>query len=204
MSHPPATTTATLALGSNLGNRQAHLDRALAAIAALPGVEQVTPSRYYETAPVGPQDQGAFLNAAARIQTTLSPEDLLAALLTLERRLGRPPREKRQHWGPREIDLDLLLYGNIILNSPKNLSTKHTPPTPPRAGLTLPHPRMHERWFVLRPLCDVAAEAVHPLLGKTIRQLLEEVQEPQKIQEPQTPPKTPTSPPSPAHAEDSP
>ncbi|MBB6428517.1 2-amino-4-hydroxy-6-hydroxymethyldihydropteridine diphosphokinase [Algisphaera agarilytica] len=153
--------TAYIALGSNLGDRRAHLDAALAAIGELPGVGEVTPSTYYETAPVGPQDQGMFLNAAARVATASTPEAFLEQLLTLERRLGRPPREERRHWGPREIDLDLLLHGNTVLDLP---------------GLTLPHPRLHERAFVLRPLCDIAAEVPHPLFRQTMRELLAEVE----------------------------
>lgn len=160
---PPPPATAYVALGSNLGDRRAHLDAALQAIAELPGVAAVTPSPYYETAPVGPQDQGPFLNAAARVETTLSPVALLEALLGLERRLGRPPREERRHWGPREIDLDLLLYGSAILDEP---------------GLTLPHPRLHERWFVLRPLCDVGPDEIHPVLQRTMRSLLAELDAP--------------------------
>lgn len=157
----PIPAVAYVALGSNLGDRRAHLDNALAALAELPGVSAVVPSDFYDTDPVGPQDQGRFLNAAARLETTRGPEDLLEQLLTLERRLGRPPREDRQHWGPREIDLDLLLHGDTVLDRP---------------GLTLPHPRLHERWFVLRPMCDVAAEVPHPLFRQTMRELLAEVE----------------------------
>lgn len=148
---------ACIALGSNLGDRRAHLDRAVAAIRALPGVDKATLSGVYETAPVGPQDQGAFLNAVLRLSTSLPAEELLTGLLNLERRLGRPVREDRQHWGPREIDLDLLLYGDAVIDLP---------------GLTVPHPRLHERWFALRPLSDVAGDWVHPVLGKTIAELL--------------------------------
>lgn len=157
----PAPATAYLALGSNVGDRDEHLRRALAAVAALPGISSVVPSAFYETAPVGPQDQGPFLNAAARIDTTLAPEPLLEQLLGLERKLGRPPREARQHWGPREIDLDLLLHGDTVLDLP---------------GLTLPHPRLHERWFVLRPMCDVGPDVPHPLFRQTMRQLLHDLE----------------------------
>lgn len=158
--HHHSTATAFVALGSNLGDRKAHLRAALAAIANLPGVAEVQPSEFYETAPVGPQDQGPFLNAAARVKTTLAPEVLLRELLALENRLGRPPRDERQHWGPREIDLDLLLFDDRVLNLP---------------GVTVPHPRMHERWFVLRPLCDIAPDVVHPILKQTVRDLLDAV-----------------------------
>ncbi len=158
-SAPPA--VAFIALGSNVGDRAQHLQNALAAVADLPGVLAVVPSEFYETDPVGPQDQGKFLNAAARVETTLPPEVLLERLLVVERTLGRPPREERQHWGPREIDLDLLLHGDTVLDLP---------------GLTLPHPRLHERWFVLRPMCDVAADVAHPLFRRTMRELLDEVE----------------------------
>ena len=149
--------TAYLALGSNLGDRRRHLDAAVSAVVALPGVAGLRLSRVRETAPVGPQDQGAFLNAAAEIQTTLSPTALLAALLAIEARLGRPARADRRHWGPREIDLDLLLHGEQILDG---------------EGLTLPHPRLHERRFVLDPLGDLAAGLVVPGLNQTVAGLL--------------------------------
>jgi len=156
-----ALATAYIALGSNVGDREQHLNNALAAVADLPDVSAVVPSTFYETDPVGPQDQGKFLNAAARVETMRPPEDLLEQLLTLERKLGRPPREARQHWGPREIDLDLLLHGDAVLDLP---------------GLTLPHPRLHERWFVLRPMCDVGADVAHPLFRRTMRELLNELE----------------------------
>lgn len=147
-------------MGSNLGDRAEHLRRALAAMAILPGVESVTPSRFVETAPVGPQDQGDFLNAAALLTTTLPPDILLDELLRLERALGRPPREERRHWGPREIDLDLLFHGQTVLD---------------QTGLTLPHPRLHERAFVLGPLADVAPGWIHPVLGKSVTEMRAEL-----------------------------
>lgn len=154
---------AGIALGSNLGDRAQHLRRALAAVATLPGVESVTPSRFIETSPApgSPQDQGDFLNAAALLTTTLPPEILLKELLAIEAQLGRPAREDRQHWGPREIDLDLLFHGQAVLDRP---------------GLTLPHPRLHERAFVLDPLDDVAPDWVHPVLGKTVAALRAELE----------------------------
>lgn len=149
--------TAYLALGSNLGHRRRHLDAAVGAVAALPGVAGLRLSGVRETAPVGPQDQGAFLNAAAQIRTTLAPAALLAALLAIEARLGRPARADRRPWGPREIDLDLLMHGNQRIES---------------SGLTLPHPRLHERRFVLEPLHDLAPDHVVPGVGRTVAQLL--------------------------------
>lgn len=168
---PPQSPSATayLALGSNLGDRAAHLNAALTAIADLPGVADVQPSAFYETAPVGPQDQGHFLNAAARVVTTLPPEDLLRELLALENQLGRPPRDEREPWGPREIDLDLLLYGDEVIDRP---------------GIAVPHPRMHERGFVLRPLCGLAPDVMHPTRQQTVRELLDALQPPAPAAQP--------------------
>ena len=148
--------TAYLGLGTNLGDRRANLRRAADAIAATPGVCATRLSPIHETAPVGgPAGQGDYLNAAMEIQTTLSPRELLNALLRIERDLGR---ERRERWGPRVIDLDLLLYDDLTMDEP---------------GLTLPHPRMHERRFVLDPLADLAPNLVHPVLGKTVIALVQ-------------------------------
>jgi 3-oxoacyl-[acyl-carrier protein] reductase len=146
--------TAHLALGSNLGDRRDFLDRALASLRAVPGIEVKKVSSFHETAPVGgPAGQGNFLNAAAEVHTTLSPHELLSALAEIETALGRTRSER---WGPRTIDLDLLLYDDLILDDP---------------ALTIPHPRLHERGFVLEPLAEIAPQAVHPLLGETIAAL---------------------------------
>ena len=118
-------TVAYVGLGANLGDREATIR---AAIAALPGVVAVSALR--ETDPVGVVDQPRFLNGAARLETDLSARELLDALLAIERELGR---ERRERWGPRTIDLDLLLYGDTTVDEP---------------GLTVPHPRLHERRFV--------------------------------------------------------
>ncbi len=151
-------TTAYVALGSNLGDRRRHLDAAVGAVRRLDGVDAVRVSGVYETEPVGPAGQGPFLNAAAEVQTTLSARELLGGLLAIEARLGRPPRAEREHWGPREIDLDLLLYGEAVIDEP---------------GLTVPHPRLAERGFVLLPLCDLASGLVHPVSGRTVREMLD-------------------------------
>ena len=134
--------TAYIGLGSNLGDREATIE---AAIAALPGVVAV--SRLRETAPVGVLDQPPFLNGAAALATTLTPSELLGKLLAIERELGR---ERRERWGPRTIDLDLLLYGDAEVDEP---------------GLTVPHPRLHERRFVLEPLHELDPELVVPGRG---------------------------------------
>jgi 2-amino-4-hydroxy-6-hydroxymethyldihydropteridine diphosphokinase len=148
-------TTAYVALGSNLGDRRDFLDRALQLLREHPHVTVTNVSSYHETEPVGgPAGQGHYLNAAAAVQTDLSAPALLRLLLDVENQLGRVRQER---FGPRTIDLDLLLYGET---------------TGEDAELTLPHPRMHERLFVLRPLAEIAPRARHPHLGLTVRELL--------------------------------
>jgi len=151
-------TIAYIALGSNLGERRQFLDRALHLLAQRPHVHVRRVSSYHETAPVGgPVGQGRYLNAAAELETTLSPQELLATLLDIEHQLGRVRLER---FGPRTIDLDLLLHGETILET---------------QPLTLPHPRLHERRFVLAPLVEVAPHLVHPELGRTMQELLAEL-----------------------------
>jgi 2-amino-4-hydroxy-6-hydroxymethyldihydropteridine diphosphokinase len=140
---------AYVGLGSNLGDRESMLLQALAALAAAPGIEVRAVSSFRETDPVGYLEQPAFLNAAAALETELPPRDLLAAMLDIERRLGRtrdgPPL------GPRTIDLDLLVYGGEALAE---------------AGLQVPHPRLHERRFALEPLAEVAPGLEIPGRGR--------------------------------------
>jgi 2-amino-4-hydroxy-6-hydroxymethyldihydropteridine diphosphokinase len=126
-------------LGSNLGDREGTLRRAVDQLAAEPGIDVLRVSRYLETDPVGYLDQPRFVNAVAELETDLPPRTVLDRLLEVERRLGRR-REPGARYGPRTIDLDLLLYGETVLDGP---------------GLTVPHPRLHERRFVLEPLAEL-------------------------------------------------
>jgi 2-amino-4-hydroxy-6-hydroxymethyldihydropteridine diphosphokinase len=147
--------TAYIALGSNLGDREANLDRALELLRAAPDVMIVKVSRYHETDPVGgPPGQGKYLNAVAELQVFLEPAELLRVMLDVEHRLGRVRAER---FGPRTIDLDLLLYGDKESDEP---------------NLSLPHPRMHERAFVLAPLAEIAPAARHPRFDCTVLDLL--------------------------------
>ena len=156
---PPA--DAFIGLGSNVGDRAVHLRTAATALGQLAATHLVARSRVYQTPPVGPADQAPYFNAALHLQTVMEPLELLAAMRCIEAEAGRPPAEKRRHWGPRVLDLDLLLYGDAVIDMP---------------GLRVPHPRMVQRWFVLRPLADLAPERVHPVLGRTIGQLLAELE----------------------------
>ncbi len=149
---------AFIGIGTNLGDRQAHLDRARAALAAMRDSRLVAFSKIYETAPVGPIEQPAFLNAAAELDTALDPFALRRELVAIEEAQGREPLDRRQRWGPRTLDLDLLLYDDRVIESPE---------------LTVPHPRMHERRFALQPLCDLAPDLIHPTRGQPLRALLE-------------------------------
>ena len=150
-----SSTRCLIALGSNLGDRLENLIVGIDELAVAEGVEIDTLSRLYETAPVGgPDRQGPYLNAALTATTALGAAELLALLHRIE---ASRERERTIRWGPRTLDLDLLIYGDLVSDAP---------------ALQVPHPRQHERRFVLVPVCDVAPDLVHPVLGRTMRDLL--------------------------------
>jgi 2-amino-4-hydroxy-6-hydroxymethyldihydropteridine diphosphokinase len=148
---------AYIGLGANLGEPVAQVRRALAEVAELDEVEVLQVSRFYRNPPLGPKEQPWYINAVAQVRTRLTAEELLRALRRLETALGRV---RGEHWGPRIIDLDLLLYDGEEVNT---------------AELVLPHPEMHRRAFVLAPLAEIAPEAWHPGLKKSALQLLGEL-----------------------------
>lgn len=152
---------ATIALGSNLGPRRAHLEHALAALATTEGTELLAASSFVETAPVGgPPDQGPYLNGVALLETTLSAHALLERLFSIEAARGRD-RAREQRWGPRTLDLDLLFFGAEHLDEP---------------DLVVPHPRLEERAFVLRPLAELEPDRVLAGCGRTVRERLAELE----------------------------
>jgi 2-amino-4-hydroxy-6-hydroxymethyldihydropteridine diphosphokinase len=144
-------TLAYLSLGSNLGNREGKLQEAARQLQALGRVAAV--SSFYETEPVEFTEQPWFLNCAVALETALKPQELMTAILGIEKAMGRQRVQKK---GPRVIDIDILLFRDVALDS---------------AEVTIPHPAMDERRFVLEPLAEIAPEARHPVLNKTIREL---------------------------------
>lgn len=143
-----------IALGSNVGEREMSLEKAIERLSQLPEIRLTAVSAFHVTQPVGgPAGQGEFLNAAARLETNLPARDLLELLHAIEAELGRV---RTVHWGPRTIDLDLLLYGDQTIDEP---------------GLNVPHPLMHQRAFVLAPACEIAGDMRHPTTGKTLAEL---------------------------------
>jgi 2-amino-4-hydroxy-6-hydroxymethyldihydropteridine diphosphokinase len=155
-----------LSLGSNVGDREAHLREALTRLAAIGRVVAV--SSFYETEPVEFTRQPWFLNCAVALETSKTPRELIAAILRIEEDMGRRRLQKK---GPRSIDIDILLVGSLVVEEPE---------------LTIPHPAMHQRRFVLEPLAEIAPEVLHPVLNKTIRELRDALPEGQTVQKQKT------------------
>ena len=152
------TEVAYVGFGSNLGDRRAAIEAAVDQLNATPGVHVRALSTIIETDPVGMVEQGRFLNAVGELETTLTPHELMEVCLAVEQGQGRD-RSTEIRWGPRCIDLDLLLMGDVVVDDP--------------GRLTLPHPRLHERAFVLEPLVELAPDCLHPVLLRTATELLD-------------------------------
>ena len=147
---------ALIAIGSNLGTPKKNCIEAIDIISSSPGIKIISKSSFYQTAPVGNTEQNWFINSVIKISTQLNPDILLAVLLEIESKMGRIRKEK---WGPRIIDLDLLFYDNLIIK---------------QKDLTLPHPEIQKRNFVLQPLNEIEGNFIHPSLNKSINTLLKE------------------------------
>ena len=147
-------TRAFVGLGSNLGDRERFIRKAVEEMARMPRTQLVRVSSLYDTEPVGVQDQPSFLNAVAVLDTELKPRELLWNLQLIEKRLGRV---RTRRWGPRTIDLDILLYGELVIE---------------QEDLVIPHPELENRAFVLIPLYELDPELVHPGTGQRLRDLM--------------------------------
>lgn len=147
---------AYIAIGSNLGDRASTIESAIETLGLIDGVRLLDQSSIIETDPVGPQGQGPYLNGVICVQTELAARDLLHTLLSIEQQHGRD-RDRETRWGARTLDLDLLVFGDQIIDEP---------------GLCVPHPRLHERSFVLIPLCEIAPDLHLPGHEKTPRAML--------------------------------
>ncbi len=145
-----------IGIGSNLGNRRAHYQKALALIAALPKTRIVKSSSLYESEPIG-EAKNWYVNGVIEVETDFSPQQLLRRLQEIEQGMGRKRTPQTKKWTSRKIDLDILLFDNQVIESP---------------SLTIPHRELHKRRFVLLPLCELAPHLTHPRLGMTITDLL--------------------------------
>jgi 2-amino-4-hydroxy-6-hydroxymethyldihydropteridine diphosphokinase len=152
-----------IGIGSNVGDSLQNCRQAMARLATGAGNEVIRCSPFYWTEPVGEKNQDWFVNAVAAVETSMTPRTYLDFLLSVEKGMGR---ERKEPWGPRVIDLDLLFYGSEIIDE---------------KGMKIPHPRLHERRFVLVPLNDIAPDWVHPQLHKTVSQMLAELKEEEKV-----------------------
>ena len=152
-----------IGFGSNIGDRLAHIQNAIHALSKTEGITLEKISSVYKTDPVGYEAQAQFLNGVAAIQTHLPPLSLLHTLKNIETAIGR---QHRIHWGPREIDLDILIYGDLCLQTEK---------------LVIPHPEMHRRRFVLAPLAEIAPDIVHPVFQETVQTLLEHLEDDKSV-----------------------
>lgn len=148
-----------LGLGTNIGNRRRNLITTAALLAERAG-DVLSISSFYETEPVGFQSDNQFLNAAVYLETTCSPQELLEITQAIEREMGRTSKSVNGQYKDRIIDIDILLYGDWVIN---------------QETLTLPHPLMQEREFVMAPLAEIASMVVHPVSGKTMQQIFEEI-----------------------------
>ncbi len=144
-------------LGSNLGNREEYLINAITRIDAYKGIYVVNKSGFYETKPIGGPPQPDYVNCVIELETKIKPQKLLKEFQKIELELGKKPNVR---WGPRVIDIDILLYGNKVVNN---------------HNLKIPHESMHERIFVLEPLCEISPKLKHPILKKTIFEILQEL-----------------------------
>lgn len=147
-----------IGVGSNEGDRLSLISQAIRHLGGAQGIRVLQMATIAETEPVGGPPQGPYLNTVVEIDTTLAPQALLRVLQDIERRLGRRPSSQR--WGPRPIDLDILLYDDQVIEDP---------------ALQIPHPRLHERRFVLEPLAQLAPASIHPVLQRSVAELLEQL-----------------------------
>lgn len=153
-----ATHIAYLSIGSNMGDKRSNCLRSIDELVASGAAVLMVCSPFYKTEPVDYLDQDWFVNAVVKVKTNDSPHELLARLKEIEQKNGRTTRSRR--FGPRVLDLDILMFDDLVVKSPR---------------LTLPHPRMHQRRFVLQPMCDIDPSVVHPLLKKNMRHLLDRI-----------------------------
>jgi 2-amino-4-hydroxy-6-hydroxymethyldihydropteridine diphosphokinase len=154
-----------IGLGSNLGDRESFIRSAIEALARTPHISVLRRAGLYESEPIGITNQPWFLNTVIELETTLSPQELLALCKGIERSLGRQHQHRERH-GPREIDLDILLYDDIAIHEP---------------DLTIPHHELHRRRFVLVPLLELAPQQTHPVTKQSLRQLLALLKDAQEV-----------------------